>query len=130
MSMISSTIHMTCPKCREGKMFTTPFQLKKPLQMYKRCEVCGQKFEPETGFYYGAMFISYLFIALLSFIVVSINIFVLGIQVELSFGILLAFLALIYIWNLRFTRSLWIHLVIKYEPDYIKLNSSSDLENK
>ena len=89
--------------------------------MFKRCEVCGQKFEPETGFYYGAMFISYLFIALISFIVVCFNIFVLGIQVEISFGILLLFLAVIYIWNLRFTRSLWIHLVIKYDPSYDKI---------
>ena len=99
-------------------MFLSPISLKKPLQMHKRCEICGQKFEPETGFYYGAMFISYLFVALLSFIIVSINIFVLGIQVELSFGILLLILACIYIWNLRFTRSLWIHLVIKYDPKY------------
>ncbi len=111
-------------------MFVKPFQLKKPLQMHKRCEVCGQKFEPETGFYYGAMFISYLFIALVSFIVVGISIFILGIQVELSFLILLAILAIIYIWNLRFTRSLWIHLVVKYDPNFIKINSPSDLANE
>ena len=86
--------------------------------MHKRCAVCGQKFEPETGFYYGAMFISYLVIALLSFVIVGILIFVLGIQVELSFGILLLILACIYIWNLRFCRSLWIHLVIKYDPKF------------
>lgn len=106
-------------------MFVTPFHLKKPLQMHNRCEVCGQKFEPETGFYYGAMFISYLFIALVSFIVVGFNIFVLGLQVELSFGILLLLLAIIYIWNLRFTRSLWIHLVIKYDPNYIPSKGTS-----
>lgn len=98
--------------------------------MYNRCEVCGQKFEPETGFYYGAMFISYLFIALLSFIIVSINIFVLGIQVDLSFLILLAFLAIIYVWNLRFTRSLWIHLVIKYDPKFSKAKTVIDSEKK
>jgi uncharacterized protein (DUF983 family) len=86
--------------------------------MHNKCDVCGQKFEPETGFYYGAMFISYLFIAFVSFLIVGICIFVLGIQVELSFGILLAFLAIIYVWNLRFTRSLWIHLVIKYDPKF------------
>ena len=93
-------------------------KLKKPLEMHKRCDVCGQKFEPETGFYYGAMFISYLFIALVSFIIVTFNIFVLGIQVEWAFVILLLFLACIYLWNLKFTRSLWIHLVIKFDPKY------------
>jgi uncharacterized protein (DUF983 family) len=109
---------MTCPRCRKGKMFITPFDIKKPLQMHKRCEVCGQKFEPETGFYYGAMFMSYLFIAFLSFTIVSINIFLLGIQVELAFGILLVILAIIYIWNLKFSRSIWIHIVVKYDPTY------------
>jgi len=93
--------------------------------MQKRCNVCSQHFEPETGFYYGAMFISYLLIALISFIVVCFNIFVLGIQVEISFGILLIILAMIYFWNLRFCRSLWIHLVIKYDPSYIKINDES-----
>ena len=118
MSMLSSTLKLTCPRCRKGKMFVSPITLKRPLQMHKKCDVCGQPFEPETGFYYGAMFISYLFVALLSFIIVCFNIFVLGIQVELSFVILLVFLAFIYIWNLRFTRSLWIHLVIKYNPGF------------
>ena len=118
MSMLSSTFNLTCPRCRKGKMFVSPFKLKRPLQMHYKCDVCGQKFEPETGFYYGAMFISYLFVAFLSFLIVGISIFVLGIQVELSFGILLIILAIIYVWNLRFTRSLWIHLVIKYDPKY------------
>ncbi|MFT7032909.1 MAG: hypothetical protein ACJA2S_001410 [Cyclobacteriaceae bacterium] len=27
--------------------------------MYKKCTVCNLTFEPEPGFYYGAMFISY-----------------------------------------------------------------------
>ncbi len=86
--------------------------------MHKRCDICSQKFEPETGFYYGAMFISYLFIAFLSFLIVGINIFILGIPVELSFGILVVILAGIYVWNLKFCRSLWIHLVIKFNPKY------------
>ncbi len=107
-------------------MFSTPFSLRKPLKMLTRCEVCGQKFEPETGFYYGAMFISYLFIALVSFIVVCFNIFVLGIQVEISFLILLVFLGIIYIWNLRFSRSLWIHLVIKYDPNAVAHKNSDN----
>ena len=123
MSMLSSIFKLTCPRCRTGEMFIHPINLKKPLAMHKFCETCGQKFEPETGFYYGAMFISYLVIALLSFLIVCINIFVLGIQVELSFGILLVILAIIYIWNLRFCRSLWIHLVIKYNPKYVSRES-------
>lgn len=116
MNFVSSVFRMTCPKCRQGEMFIKPMKLSKPLQMHKRCSVCGQSFEPELGFYYGAMFISYVFIAFISLLIVGSCVYFLKLSVEVSFGILIAFLALIFIWNLRFSRSLWIHIVIKYDP--------------
>jgi hypothetical protein len=105
-------------------MFLKPMKISRPLEMHKRCERCGQPFEPEAGFYYGAMFISYIFIAFISLSGVGLLVFVFNVSVNLSFGILLTFLAIIFFWNLRFARSLWIHLMVKYNPqaadDYIK----------
>ena len=116
MSWISSVLKMTCPRCRQGEMFEKPMSLKSPLKMHKQCNVYGQRMEPEVGFYYGAMFISYLFIGVISLIIVGILVFYLNLSVEISIIILLAFIALIFFWNLRFARSLWIHLVVKYDP--------------
>ena len=49
-----------CPRCHQGDLFTTSaLSLKKFYQMHRQCPVCVQTFEPEPGFYYGAMFISY-----------------------------------------------------------------------
>lgn len=114
--MLSSILKLTCPRCRKGELFLKPLIWTKPLRMHKRCEVCGQHFEPEIGFYYGAMFISYIFIAFLSLISVGLSVFVFKFPVDISFIVLITFLGIIFIWNLRFSRSLWIHLMVKYDP--------------
>jgi uncharacterized protein (DUF983 family) len=115
MSRLSSILSMTCPRCRQGHMFGK-MDFLHPLKMNKVCEVCGQKFEPEPGFYYGAMFISYVFIGFFSLAFVGLSVFYFHLSVEIAILALLAFLALIFLWNLRFSRSIWAHLVIKYDP--------------
>ena len=56
-----SILHAKCPKCHQGDFFETsnPYNLKKFDKMYNRCAVCAEDFERETGFYYGAMYVSY-----------------------------------------------------------------------
>ncbi len=115
MSWIESVFHLPCPRCRQGEMFVKPLKLTEPLRMHKRCSVCGQRMEPEVGFSYGAMFISYVFIGILSLSIVGLLVFGLHWSTEVAFTVLIAFLALIFIWNLRFTRSLWFHLVVKFD---------------
>ena len=107
---------MTCPRCRKGEMFEK-LEIKHPLKMHRNCSVCGQRFEPEIGFYYGAMFISYVFIAIFSLSLVGLCVFVFDLDVDLSFIILITCLALMFLWNLRFSRSIWIHLIVKYDPE-------------
>ncbi len=111
-------------------MFALPLNFKKPLKMHKQCSVCGQRMEPETGFYYGAMFISYVFMAFLCLSIVGTSVFVFNFSVEISFAVLIIFLLSIFHWNLRFSRSLWIHLVIKHDrrfkKDRVKENGLKD----
>ncbi len=96
-------------------MFETPMKILSPLRMNKKCSVCGQKFEPEPGFYFGAMFISYVFIAFFSLGLTGLLVFYFKLSVDFAFAILLGVLALLFLWNLRFSRSIWIHLVVKYD---------------
>ncbi len=116
MSMIRSIFGMTCPRCRQSKLFETPIKLSRPLRMNKNCPVCGQRFEPEPGFYFGAMFISYIFLAFFSLGVAGMLVFYFHRSVDFAFSVLLGILAVMFIWNLRFSRSIWIHLMIKYDP--------------
>ena len=90
-------------------------KLNRPLAMNKRCSSCGLNFEPEPGFYYGAMFISYIFIGFLSLGLVGLCVFIFKLSVNTAFIILICSLALIFLWNLRFSRSVWIHLMVKFE---------------
>ena len=56
----SSLFAGKCPKCRTGKVFTHPFyNILNHGNVHKNCPVCGVKFEPEPGFFWGAMYFTY-----------------------------------------------------------------------
>jgi len=49
-----------CPRCHQGNIFKNPLRnISKFSQMNQECPICGASFEPEPGFYFGAMFVSY-----------------------------------------------------------------------
>jgi uncharacterized protein (DUF983 family) len=60
-SNTSALLALRCPRCHEGKIFTSRALSFKFADMPEVCPVCGQPTEPEPGFYYGAMFVSYAF---------------------------------------------------------------------
>lgn len=88
--------------------------------MPKSCPHCGQNYWPEPGFYYGAMFISYIFIGWFCIGFVAILHWVVGVGLWKSFGILLPVLAILFVYFFRLARSIWIHINIKYNPGKVK----------
>ncbi len=51
---------LRCPRCHEGALFSHPAtSLTKFTDMPAACPVCGLSYEPEPGFYFGAMYISF-----------------------------------------------------------------------
>lgn len=119
MNIITSMIKYKCPRCREGDLFTKPFDIAKPLDMPKRCKVCEQKTDPEPGFYFGAMFLSYLLTAFPLLGLGLVGAFAFGWSINAIIALLLFVGALVFIKVLRFSRSLWIHLMIKYDPNIV-----------
>lgn len=83
--------------------------------MYKSCAECGQTFEPEPGFYFGAMFVSYgintaIFVAVwfvLSLIFDEVTLTMMMIAIVV---IVIGLLPL----NYRISRSIWINMMVKY----------------
>lgn len=72
-SAIESLFKCKCPVCRTGNLFlyTNPYRLKEMAKMPDICPVCGLSFTQELGFYWGAMYVSYLltvFISVINFI--------------------------------------------------------------
>lgn len=50
-----------CPVCHEGKVFKSKnvFHPATFDKMDETCTTCGHKYEIETGFFYGAMYVAY-----------------------------------------------------------------------
>lgn len=106
-----------CPRCQETDMFETPtFSFKRPFDMKDKCEHCGLNYMPEPGFYYGAMFISYIFMGWFCIGFVALFHWVLGWSIEASFLLLIAVCALFFVYIFRLARSIWINLNVKYDP--------------
>jgi uncharacterized protein (DUF983 family) len=66
-----------CPRCGEGDIFAYPFRrITKFSVMNAKCSQCGASFEPEPGFYFGALYISYAF-NVAFFVAVSLALYIL-----------------------------------------------------
>ena len=115
MNIFSSIWNYKCPRCRKGDLFVEPFEFKKPLNMHEKCAHCGQRFEPEPGYYFGAMFISYIWTAWTALAIVGFCMLALDWSVEASFGLLIFVSALSYFFVMRISRSMYIHLDVRYD---------------
>ncbi|MEM6964990.1 MAG: DUF983 domain-containing protein [Bacteroidota bacterium] len=117
-SVLSSVFAMKCPRCREGDLFKTPtFSYQKPTEMPDNCPVCNQSYSPEPGFWYGAMFISYIWTAWACLFFVGGGIFLFGMSVNGAFALLIVVVAIFFFWIFRISRSMWIHIYVKYNPE-------------
>lgn len=56
-----SIFNAKCPVCHEGRVFKykSVYNIKKFDKMEETCSHCGHKYEMETGFFYGAMYVAY-----------------------------------------------------------------------
>ena len=79
-SPLYSFLFMKCPRCHHGDMFTNknPYALRELSHMPLQCPACGQPFVIETGFYWGAMYISYILTVFFSAINVLVLWFLFG----------------------------------------------------
>ena len=64
MGRLSAILSQRCPVCLQGRMFRSTFT------MNETCSVCGHRFMRESGFFQGAMYVSYM-LALGSFMVLA-----------------------------------------------------------
>ena len=112
-----------CPKCRESNIFcsTNPYKLKSIFLMPTFCNKCGLIFNREPGFFYGAMYVGYgLSVGYLITFYLAMILFLHDFAVETFFifgiGTLLLLTPVIF----RTSRSIWLTLFVKYDPNAIK----------
>jgi len=123
--IIKSVLTNRCPRCRKGSLFINPnpYHLTTTMQMPEHCPVCGQKFELQTGFYFGTGFVSYGLTVLFSGITFVIWWFTIGMSTSdnriwwwLTINAVL--LLLLQPPIQRLSRSLWIAFFVRYESDW------------
>lgn len=113
-----------CPRCHEGEVFPNknPYNLKEMMKVNDRCDKCDQPFEPEPNFFYGAMYISYMYttgIFVFSFVLGRVILDFTATQtVFLAVGLLLISSPYVF----RLSRSTWLHINVKYKKDILKKN--------
>lgn len=109
-----------CPKCRQGDMFVKPLKISKPLDMNERCEYCNQRYTPEPGFYFGALFLSYIFSGWFFLLPTLLLVFYFGWSVNSAMIVTLVLFLVSYLKILRGARALWLHFVVKHDPELEK----------
>lgn len=115
---ISSSFLHKCPQCLEGDLFIdlNPYHLKNMSKMHSHCPNCGLNFEPEPGYYYGAMYVSYAFT-----IAVSVAVFLFYWVLFPDFSALTFIIAntLVLIalapYTFRTARAIWLNIFVKYD---------------
>jgi len=108
----------TCPRCQEDKIFVfcNPYDLGNFMKMHERCGHCGFKYELETGFFYGSMYVNYALAIAVSVAVLVITKLFYPLEVTpylIVNGIALLLLSpVIY----RLGRIIWLNIFVKYDP--------------
>ena len=121
---ISAMLTHSCPVCRQSSIFKNPaiYTFVELGSMHTECPQCKTNLVPETGFYFGAAYVSWgLTVALWVSVLVALKIFdAIGL---IEFGFLthpITFLTtgavatiLVFPYLFRLSRSIWAHMFIK-----------------
>lgn len=118
--IIHSTVRNRCPRCHHGKIFENNFayNLKNGVKMNSGCSECGLKYERETGFFYGAMYVSY---ALMSGILIIwflgdllwLHLDALSLA-TMAVSTMLVLFPVVYRW----ARIIWLNFFVHYDKAY------------
>ncbi|KPM48384.1 DUF983 domain-containing protein [Jiulongibacter sediminis] len=121
MGQLKSALALKCPRCNQGELFESknPYQPGKMMTMHTHCSNCGLRYEKEQGFFYGAMYVSYMLnIALFVTATVGWYLFIEDlIDWRIYIGIYVLLTVLLVPIIFRYSRSLWMIMMIKYEPE-------------
>jgi len=116
-STTSSIFGLKCASCRRGDMFKTEtMSFSKPFEMNPRCPKCDANLEPEPGFYFGAMFISYAITVWPILALMAIFRWGFGWSLYGSFGASLVLTMFLFVYIFRVSRAMYLHLMVRYKP--------------
>jgi uncharacterized protein (DUF983 family) len=118
-SAVKAIFSGRCPTCRKGDVFFNPWYHWDFLATRDNCPVCNTAYQPEPGFFYGALYVSYSF-NVATLVAVSLFLWVIfdpesaWTYVFAIVGVTIATIPL----TTRMSRMLWMYLFgpFKYDP--------------
>ena len=123
--MILSIAKNKCPRCRRGDLYKNKgsFRIKGLMAMNDHCQVCGQPFDMEPGFYYGTNMISYALTVVFSIISFIIWLLLIGISLKDArffwwLGINAILLVILQPPLMRYSRTIWLYIFVKYSHNW------------
>ena len=113
-----------CPRYRIGNMFINKRPYPKGfMKMQETCNVCGQYFDIEVGFYYGSGYVSYgitIAISVATFVAWWILIGISYDDNRIFYWLILNSVLILALQPvfMRISRTLWLAMIVKYVPDW------------
>ncbi len=99
-----------CPRCGKGPVFLySVFHIFKFTETHSYCSKCALNYEPETGFFFGAMYWSYAMLVGLA-VITAISGTYLGLGEMLYWGIP-SLIVVLLPWIFRYSRMLMLYVV-------------------
>lgn len=117
-----SIVFNKCPRCQQGDFFVTKSAFSPRFdQMHDHCPHCQENFNPEPGFYWGSMFVSYAFYT--AFTLITFFAFVQGLKVDVDYYLAGLIPALIVLtpYFFRMARRAWLTIFISPTPRKIQV---------
>jgi uncharacterized protein (DUF983 family) len=117
-SKLYSIFRFKCPRCHEGDFFTHPsvYRWKNSNELLPECPKCGLNYQPETGFYFGASYVSYaITVALAVAVTVMLLPFVSWRNEVIYISAIAGTIFITLPLSIRLSRIIWLNLFIRYK---------------
>ncbi|GAB3907817.1 DUF983 domain-containing protein [Larkinella knui] len=124
-----SVVFNKCPRCHQGDFFITSSAYSRRFdEMHETCSHCGEVLEPEPGFYWGSMFVSYAFYTI--YTLATFLVFVTWLKIDLDYYLmgLVPTLVALTPYFFRLARRSWLTFFIAYDPQKNRLDSRKQLK--
>ena len=118
--IIYSTVTNTCPRCHQGKVFenNVAYNFKNGLKMKTTCSQCDLKYERETGFFYGAMYVSYALMSGILIIWFLIDLLWLHLDAISLATLVTSTMLILFPVAFRWARIIWLNFFVRYDKQY------------
>ena len=112
-----SILNNKCPKCHQGDFFidSHAYHLKTFITMHDKCAHCGELFNKEVGFYYGAMYVSYGLNIAYGVGLFALIVLLLKLSVLVFLFSFLGLVVVLFPLTMRISRLMYINIFVSYD---------------